>query len=537
MLIVVLSESICVWCKPIDSLLVCPFFFFCLSTKNTHKMLPSCILCKKRKKRCDFNLPNCKHCETMGTPCEYYDEGLGNNVPREYLKSLDDSISNLKNEIQKYKMKIEKRTTQNDFMLTSENKLYNTVKNGTFIEGSDSVLHYFGPCSLVSMTYMSSMMLNLKRDLLENLITLDYSVIPQVKIPFDYSMITSDHSKILISNYLANIYPVFPLLSDSFFHFDLMIKNYPETKQLFILLILLISSAHIMRKRSDFVVIKIMLQQKVLDLMKIKLTQEDGDSLLSLILYAIYELFDPEVGKSVWKTLSLACDIAERLQVKNLNTEVPLPGTISKDIPRSNFLKILVSLDTRVSLCLGKPPHIALSKNQVLIIQDDAMREYFLNLFVKTDLFYYVYSNTSGCDISHVFDYSRTFGINDPHLWLMLSPMLSHRCSKCDLYFDLMVIEILSSSLQIIDNYLNVMKPSGIHFYWFAITDISIALINLLIIKSLYHESYLGMVQDEQISKGISQGQKLITQISSQWYYANYIKSFIELASMKTSSK
>ncbi|OXT14379.1 hypothetical protein B9K06_25970, partial [Bacillus sp. OG2] len=124
---------------------------------------------------------------------------------------------------------------------------------------------------------------------------------------------------------LNNIYPYFPLLSESFFHFDLMVKNYPDSKQMYIILILLVSSAQIMRKRWDFITIKVMLQQKVVEMMKTKLGNEDGDTLLILLFYALYELLDPEVGVSVWKTLSLACDIAERLQLKNYDDTIPLP--------------------------------------------------------------------------------------------------------------------------------------------------------------------------------------------------------------------
>lgn len=493
-------------------------------------MLPSCIICKKRKKKCDFNLPSCKHCESMGTQCEYYDEGLDNNVPREYLKSLNDNIIALKSEIDKYKKKINKRTSQNGFTADKKNRLYEIIKNGTLLEGENSELHYFGPCSLVSMIYMSSMMLDLRITSLEPLSILDYKSIPSVKMTFDYGMITSDHSKVLITNYLTNIYPHYPLLSESFFHFDLMVKNYPERKQLFVLQILLISSAQIMRKRLDFVPIKVMLQQKVLDLMKTKLSREDGDTLLSFLLYALYESFDPETGKSVWKTLSFACAIAERLQLKNLDNTIPLPGVIASTIPRSQFLKVLVYLDSEMSLCLGNSPSISLSKNQILSLEDASLKSYFLRIFEKVEFYNTLYANSSGCDIVKLLESPNATTLSDPNIWILASPLLSHRCSDCDVYFSSMVMNILNASIAIIEDYDTRISGGGITLYWVALSKISTAVLNLIILRKLHPSSYFGIVENSVSLDNIVLGQRLVSQISSQWYSANAIKSFIDLA-------
>lgn len=493
-------------------------------------MLPSCIICKKRKKKCDFNLPSCKHCESMGTQCEYYDEGLDNNVPREYLKSLNDNVIALRNEIEKYRKKINKRTSQNGYTVDKKNRLYEVIKNGTLLEGTNSELHYFGPCSLVSMIYMSSMMLDLRITSLDRVSILDYKSIPPVKMTFDYGMITSDHSKVLITNYLTNIYPSYPLLSESFFHFDLMVKNYPDKKQLFILLILLISSAQIMRKRTDFVPIKVMLQQKVLEIMKTKLSHEDGDSLLAFLLYALYESFDPETGKSMWKTLSSACAIAERLQLKNLDNTKPLPGLIACTIPRSQFLKVLVFLDSEMSLCLGNSPSISLSKNQILNLKDLSLQSYFLQIFEKVQFYNTLYANSSGCDIVRLFESPMLTTQNDPNIWILASPLLSHNCTSCEAYFSTVVMNILNASIAIIGDYDLRIKGTGITLYWVALSKISTAVLNLILIKKLYYSNYFGLLEKSTVVDNIILGQRLVSQISSQWYSANSIKSFIDMA-------
>lgn len=465
----------------------------------------------------------------MGTYCEYYDEGLGNNVPREYLKSLSDNVNLLKSEIDKYKKKIDKRTSQQTFSVDNKTRLYETVKNGTFLEGLDSVLHYFGPCSLPSVIYMTSTLLQNEIPPLETVSVLEYKSIPQTKILFDYGMISSDHSRALISNYLLEIYPKFPLLSESFFHSNLMVKNYPESKQIFILLVLLISSANMMRKRMDFVPIKMMLQQKVVELMKVKLGSEDGDSLLCLLLYAIYELLDPEVGKSVWKTVALACAMGDRLQLNNLDIDVPLPGTISRSLPRVNFLKVLVFLDSEISLCLGKPPLISLSKTQISNLQDEELQKYFLKIAEKTDFFSTLNSNSSDCDINTIFNLTNIRTQTDSNLWLLASMLLSHKCERCDLYFDSAVLNILSTSINTISEYENTLRGNRPTLFWISLSNVSIATLNLVIIKRLYYSSYYGIVQDKTILDHIQVGRQLIVRLSSQWYYANTVRSFIDL--------
>lgn len=482
-------------------------------------MLPSCTICKKRKKKCDFNLPSCKHCESMGTHCEYFDEGLGNNVPREYLKNLNDNIILLKSEIEKFKKKIEKRTSNKNFSTFTKDKLYETVKNGTFIEGKNSALQYYGPCSLISMVYMSSMMLGLKESSFEQISVLEYKSIPSVKISFDYSIITTDHSKILITNYLNNIYPHFSLLPETFFHFDLMVKNYPEEKQLYIFLIMLVSSAHLMRKRSDFIAIKIMLQQKIMEKMKTKLNNEDGDSLLILLFYTLYELLDPEIGTSVWRTLTLACDVAERLQLKNLDDNKPLPGVMARHIPKCNFLKVLTYLDTEVMISIGKLPLIDLSTTQLTFVDN--------NLVNHPEFFKILYEDTSCCDILKLLQYPKFFNITDSELWLIASPLLCHKCKDCQINYDVIVLEILNSSFNTISNCSNSNRK-GILLYWTALSKISVALINLVIIKRFYSSSYIGIIEEKAILNKIYLGKELISEISSQWYYANTVKYFIE---------
>lgn len=497
-------------------------------------MIPSCTICKKRKKRCDFDLPSCKYCVVMGTHCEYYDVGLGYNVPREYLKSLNDNIFILKNQIEKYKSKIDRRSTENDpESLTTDEKPYEIVKNGTLIEGSALSPHYFGPCSLISMIRMSSIMLELQMDSFQKIYTINYESVPPIKISFDYGMITSDHSKILISNYITNIYPEFPLISESFFHNDIMIKNYPDNKQLFIFLILLVSSAHLTKKRLDFVPIKIMLQQKVVELMKPKLCHNDGDSLLSLLLYSLFELMDPSTGNSAWKVLSLACTIAERLQLRNLNDNIELPGAVASTIPRSHFLKVLVSLETEVSISLGNSPTFNLSENQVLTIQNDSLRKFFTEQYQKDEFYGSIFADSSECKIGKIIQNSESYPQDNYNLWLIASPLLSHKCSDCEEYFNSFVMLMLNSSIGILDKYSKQKNHNNVTLYWIVLTNVSISVINLILIKKFFFASYAGTTKEVEMMEYIALGQKLILNISSTWYYSNFVRSYIELALSK----
>lgn len=490
-------------------------------------MLPACVICKKRKKKCDFLLPSCKNCEVMGTQCEFYDEGLGNNVPREYLKSLSDNITFLKSEIEKFKKKIDKRESFQESSSDSKSKLYEVVKNGTFIESFDSTLNYFGPCSLVSIAYMSYNMLHLKSTSFDQILAMDLRPLPSLNIPFDYSLITSEHCKLLISDYLTEIFPKYPLLSENFFHFDLMVKNYPESKQIFLLLILLVSSANLMRKRSDFVPIKIMLQRKVAELMRTKVFTDDTDSLVCFIYYAIYELLDPENENSVRHSLSLACNIAESIHLGNGEFQMRFSGSITKHISKNVLLNVLLTLDCEISFVLGKLPLQIVSKKQIMALEDDGIRANILEIYEKGKFYALLYDNSTNCKLADIFC-SQMFKSDQSDLWLIASPLLCHTCSYCSMYYDSLVLNILGSSISTLKKYKKRNRKAAIMFYWIAVSKIAISVVNLVLIKKKYQSCYYGIVSEESINEHITIGKNMIDQISSQWYHAGSISVFIE---------
>ena len=496
-------------------------------------MLPSCALCKKRKKKCDFNLPSCKNCESTGTQCEHFDEGLGNYVPREYIKSLSDNIVHLKYEIEKYKKKIDKRSLQTEGSPRSDSNLYDTIKNGIFIEGSDSELHYFGPCSVVAVTYMTTMLLKLNTTTFERVVMMDFKSMPAIHIPFDLNMITSEHTKILISNYLTEVYPVYPLLSESFFHFDLMVKNYPPSKQVFIFLTLLVSSAHLMRKRSDFVPIKIMLQHKVLELMKSRASCEDCDYLVCLILYAVYQLLDPENGESIRRTISLACDLAQRIHLVDYSRNDEIPGSITKDISKNAILKILLTLDSEVSIVLGKLPLLTMINQKISNIEEEQGGNLLRASCEKYEFYILIYSNSSNCKVCKIFQFQRYKYSKDYNLWLLASPLLSHRCNDCNLCYDSFVLNIMNASMSTISKFDASLKGTGIIHYWIALSKVAVSIMNLVLIRRIHSSCYSGFVTNDSVCEHILLGKQLISQISAQWYCASPVREFIDQLPIK----
>ncbi|KAF4536194.1 Fungal specific transcription factor domain containing protein [Lasiodiplodia theobromae] len=73
----------------------------------------ACARCKARKQRCDQNLPACANCERAGVDCVGHDLD-GSVVPRSYLKSLEDRVAHLEQELQQYRQQTPTLPTHSD---------------------------------------------------------------------------------------------------------------------------------------------------------------------------------------------------------------------------------------------------------------------------------------------------------------------------------------------------------------------------------------------------------------------------------------
>ncbi|KAH3671160.1 hypothetical protein OGAPHI_000871 [Ogataea philodendri] len=389
-------------------------------------MLLACNACKRRKKKCDFEFPSCLKCKERGAICEYYDEGVGGTVSRVYLKDLNDRIAVLKDEIKRLKTPPEKiKRNPND-----SHDWYQIASNGCFIEYPNGEFHHFGPTSAVSIINLTSRLLHINCNL--DTLTFQEHYLPRLKVQFDYNMISNDHSKLLIENYLYKVYPIYPILPRSFFDPDLLIRNYAPEKKLFILLILLVSSAHLQRSHSHFVTIKAMIQPKVVELLKAKVSDIDHSTLVALLYYAVYETLDPECGQSLWKTLSLACEIAEKLQLTNLTNLKQTHTIVGQQISKFNLLRVLMDLDISNSLSLGRPPLINLVVEHPDLFENDPELKPLIDLKNKCDMFRICYSIGSDCPIKRVHSFMTVQNSKSPSLWIICFPLIFHSCSECE---------------------------------------------------------------------------------------------------------
>ncbi|KAK8164121.1 hypothetical protein IWX90DRAFT_249915 [Phyllosticta citrichinensis] len=57
--------------------------------------LQTCKRCRKRRIKCDLQLPACTSCQLVDLECLYYDDSLGHDVPRSYLHALSKKVESL----------------------------------------------------------------------------------------------------------------------------------------------------------------------------------------------------------------------------------------------------------------------------------------------------------------------------------------------------------------------------------------------------------------------------------------------------------
>ncbi|KAF9633311.1 putative c6 zinc finger domain containing protein [Lasiodiplodia theobromae] len=61
--------------------------------------LQTCKRCRKRRIKCDLQLPSCSSCRLADTECLFFDDSLGHEVPRSYLHALNVKVEELEAEI------------------------------------------------------------------------------------------------------------------------------------------------------------------------------------------------------------------------------------------------------------------------------------------------------------------------------------------------------------------------------------------------------------------------------------------------------
>ncbi|KAH8680691.1 hypothetical protein BX600DRAFT_444917 [Xylariales sp. PMI_506] len=62
-----------------------------------------CSRCRKRKIRCDLQLPSCKNCQVADVECVFWDDSLRQEIPCSYLHSLRQKVASLQLEVQEAK--------------------------------------------------------------------------------------------------------------------------------------------------------------------------------------------------------------------------------------------------------------------------------------------------------------------------------------------------------------------------------------------------------------------------------------------------
>lgn len=62
-----------------------------------HRSIVACKACRRRKVKCDLELPRCARCLKAGLECVGVDPATGREVPRSYLHSLEEKVKSLEN--------------------------------------------------------------------------------------------------------------------------------------------------------------------------------------------------------------------------------------------------------------------------------------------------------------------------------------------------------------------------------------------------------------------------------------------------------
>ncbi|KAK7413260.1 hypothetical protein QQX98_007848 [Neonectria punicea] len=66
------------------------------STRDTiQQLLPTCERCRRLRRKCDTQLPNCRLCDRAGAECTFYDHALEQALPRAYVQSLLTRVDHL----------------------------------------------------------------------------------------------------------------------------------------------------------------------------------------------------------------------------------------------------------------------------------------------------------------------------------------------------------------------------------------------------------------------------------------------------------
>ncbi|KAF2795988.1 hypothetical protein K505DRAFT_272367 [Melanomma pulvis-pyrius CBS 109.77] len=66
------------------------------SRELVQQLLPTCQRCRRLRRKCDTQLPDCRLCQKAGAECTFFDHALQQSLPRAYVQSLLTRLEHLK---------------------------------------------------------------------------------------------------------------------------------------------------------------------------------------------------------------------------------------------------------------------------------------------------------------------------------------------------------------------------------------------------------------------------------------------------------
>ncbi|CDK26587.1 unnamed protein product [Kuraishia capsulata CBS 1993] len=409
-------------------------------------MISTCLRCKKRRIKCDLQLPGCKNCTASETECVIWDECLNAKVSREEIHTRLQRVILLQEQLEKTQHSPQEEETDeviNQGLIgkagpqylvpslknqTIEDLLpfrWETVKKGYWYgedRGPDAI--FFGSSSPISVAVWASSLLGVRIEPPKYV----KEEVEEFRLP--KTLITQLMMRKLLKHYEEKIYPEYPLIAPSFFNMDVKLKNLPPRQQIFTLLALVAASTHLSRSEKDYRVISATLRNWLNDEVGAYLEEYTDDTFLVFMFLILMEELDPR-SQNLYVLLSMACRYAVIRGFYRDTTD-----DVEERTSRRNLFLVLYKMESEIAGFLGRP--MLLPCESIMFEDADQKTATTLRLTKsRMDIYRMIFN---GPDDSCVFSQQLVeellslpiLAAASTHWFLASLPFAIHRCHECE---------------------------------------------------------------------------------------------------------
>ncbi|KEF60505.1 uncharacterized protein A1O9_02066 [Exophiala aquamarina CBS 119918] len=266
-------------------------------------MLQTCTRCRSRRIKCDTRLPACQNCAKNDSQCVFLDEALQEQIPRSYVRALNDKISELTSQLDLQKGYAARYSIQDATVMTAA--AASNEDSYVLMPRTQRYLHL--------ERSLPTIVTRLTVEALSGSSTQSDMKMSHDAQPFSTDIFKTDRSALtpkvvrhLLSRYDRCVRPEFDIVDPELLSQDGQgLKKLSKRQKFETLMICAVAAGHESYRNPSWKALAQTLRDWAAEDTASVISAADPASLTAILLLIVYELLEPSRG-SVWELMDMA---------------------------------------------------------------------------------------------------------------------------------------------------------------------------------------------------------------------------------------